>query len=70
MKEKMKSVFLSLLVTLISVVFFYHAVGHYTLVLFDTISIPEWIFDILAYGMGALMGLGAIFLWRETFRKK
>lgn len=70
MKEKMKTVFIALLLTVMTGVYFWLAADHYTIVLFDTVEIVEWLFDICACGLGILFGICAITLWVSVFRGK
>ncbi len=70
MKEKAKTILLGLFMILMAVAAFYYASQHYILVLFDTIELPEWMFDVCAYGMGAIMGIGGIVVLKSAFDKK
>lgn len=69
MNEKMKNILLALLVTGMAAVFIYVASQHYTLVLFGSLEIPELLFDIYSYGMGALFGYGAVVIWKKILTK-
>lgn len=70
MKETLKTILLGLFLLFLAAAAFYFASQHYILVLFDTIELPEWIFDVCAYGMGGLMGISGIAVLKSAFDKK
>lgn len=70
MKEKNKSIFLALLLTVFSLIFFYCCFADTTLYLFRVLPLSGWLLDLYLFFMGVLFGGGSISLWKMIFTKR
>ena len=70
MKEKMKAVFIALLLTLFSLIFFYCCFADTTLLLFRVVPLSGWLLDLYLFCMGILFACGAIMIWKQILTKK
>jgi len=70
MKEKMKTVFLALLLTVFSLIFYYCCFADTTLLLFRVIPVSGWLLDLYLFFMGTLFAYGAIMIWKQILTHK
>lgn len=60
MSKKMEKILVLLLLFGLAALGYSGAFGHYTLVLFGSLVIPEFIFDIICVVVGTMFGIGGI----------
>ncbi|MBQ2880629.1 MAG: hypothetical protein IJE40_00015 [Clostridia bacterium] len=69
MKNKTGDILIALLLTGLTALGIYGVLGNYTFVLFNSIEIPELIFDICGIVVSAIVGYSAVIMWINIFRK-